>query len=110
MRIERAAEMGKVFLEALKPLEELPIVAEVRGTGLWLGLDFTVDKQTKGIFPMNRLENLVERAKGKGLIIKLMGQALELAPPLIIGKDDIEKGVEILTECIVEEAKDMGLR
>jgi adenosylmethionine-8-amino-7-oxononanoate aminotransferase len=106
--IERAAEMGQVFLEALKPLEAQPIVAEVRGTGLWLGLDFTVDKQTKGLFPMNRLEKLVERAKSKGLIIKLMGQALELAPPLVIEKDEIEEGTKILTECIAEEARDMN--
>jgi 4-aminobutyrate aminotransferase-like enzyme len=58
---------------------------------------------------MNRLENLVERAKSKGLIIKLMGQALELAPPLVIEKAEIEKGTSILTECIAEEARDMGL-
>ena len=107
--IERAAEMGEVFLAALKPLESQSIVAEIRGTGLWLGLDFTVDKSTRGIFPMHRLENLVERAKNKGLIIKLMGQALELAPPLVITKEEIEEGVAILTECIAEEERDMGI-
>ncbi len=107
--VDRAAEMGQYFLEALKALEAQPIVAEVRGTGLWLGLDFTTDKQTKALFPMNRLESLVERAKSKGLIIKLMGQALELAPPLVIAKEEIEEGIAILTECIAEEARDMGL-
>ena len=107
--IERAAQIGKYFLEALKPLEDHPIVGEVRGRGLWLGMDFTTDKKTRAIFPMSRLNNLVERAQRKGLIIKLMGQALELAPPLIIEKDEIDKGVKILHECITEEAKDMGL-
>lgn len=107
--IERAAQIGKYFLEALKPLEDYPIVGEVRGRGLWLGLDFTTDKKTRAIFPMSRLNSLVARAQRKGLIIKLMGQALELAPPLIIEKDEIDKGVKILHECITEEAKDMGL-
>jgi adenosylmethionine-8-amino-7-oxononanoate aminotransferase len=107
--IERAAQIGKYFLEALKPLEDYPIVGEVRGRGLWLGLDFTTDKKTRAIFPVSRLNSLVERAQRKGLIIKLMGQALELAPPLIIEKDEIDKGVKILHECITEEAKDMGL-
>ena len=108
--IQRSAEIGQYFLESLKPLEDNPIVAEVRGTGLWLGLDFTVDKKTRRVFPMDRLWSLVNRAKSKGLIIKLMGQALELAPPLIIDKSEIDEGVKILHDCVAEEAKDMGLK
>jgi adenosylmethionine-8-amino-7-oxononanoate aminotransferase len=106
--IERSAEVGRYFLERLKSLMDYPIVAQVRGTGLWLGIDFTVDKTTRQAFPLSRLQNLVDRAMGKGLIIKLMGQALELAPPLIIEKDEIDEGVRILHECVVEEAKEMG--
>jgi len=107
--IERAAEIGDYFLETLKTLEEHPIVGEVRGRGLWLGIDFTTDKRTKEMFPMSRLASLVQRAQNKGVIIKLMGQALELAPPLVITKEEIDKGVKILHECVAEEAKDMGL-
>ncbi len=107
--VERSAEIGQYFLESLKPLEDHSIVAEIRGTGLWLGLDFTANKKTREMFPMNRLNNLVDRAKSKGLIIKLMGQALELAPPLIISKSEIDEGVKILNDCITEEEKDMGL-
>jgi len=107
--IERSAEIGQYFLESLKSLENHPIVGEVRGTGLWLGLDLTVDKKTRAIFPMDRLVSLVNRAQSKGLIIKLMGQALEMAPPLVIDKNEIDRGVRILHECVAEEAKDMGL-
>ena len=107
--IERAAEIGRYFLESLKSLEDYPIVAEVRGTGLWLGLDFTVDKKTRALFPMTRLWDLVNRAKGKGLMVKQMGQALELAPPLVIERGEIDEGVRILHACIAEQAKDMGL-
>jgi len=107
--IERAAEIGDYFLETLKTLEEHPIVGEVRGRGLWLGIDFTTDKRTKEMFPMSGLSSLVQRAQHKGLIIKLMGQALELAPPLVITKAEIDKSVKILHECVAEEAKEMGL-
>ena len=107
--IERSAEIGQYFLESLKSLEDHSIVGKVRGTGLWLGLDLTVDKKTRAIFPMDRLVSLVNRAQSKGLIIKLMGQALEMAPPLVIDKDEIDRGVRILHECVAEEAKDMGL-
>lgn len=107
--IARSAEMGAYFLDALKSLEKHNIVGEVRGTGMWLGIDFTTDKKTKGLFPMDRLGSLVFRAHDKGLIIKLMGQALELAPPLVITKEELDKGVEILHQVISDEAKDMGL-
>jgi putrescine aminotransferase len=107
--IERSAEIGEYFLDALKSLEDQPIVGEVRGSGLWLGIDFTVNKKTREMFPVENLSNIVERAKEKGVIIKLMGQALELAPPLIIGKSDIDEGVKIINECVADEAKAMGI-
>ena len=107
--IKRSAEIGDYFLESLKSLEDHPIVGQVRGTGLWLGIDFTADKKTRETFPIDRLWSLVNRALSKGLIIKLMGQALELAPPLVIDKSEIDEGVKILHACVAEEAKDMGL-
>ncbi len=107
--IDRSSDMGAYFLESLKPLEHHSIVAEVRGTGLWLGIDFTVDKNTREIFPLDRLSSIVNRAKEKGLIIKLMGQALELAPPLIIEKNEIDEAIGIIHECVDAEAKEMGL-
>jgi len=38
-----------------------------------------------------------------------MGQALEFAPPLIIRKEEIDKAIKIIDECITEEEKEMGL-
>lgn len=61
------------------------------------------------LFPINRLLNLIQRAQEKGLLIKLMGQAIELAPPLVITREDIDKAIAILHECVREEAGDMGL-
>jgi len=107
--IARADEVGRYFLKALSRLEEHPSVGQVRGRGLWLGLDFTADKKTRALLPMDRLASLVARAKSKGLIIKQMGPAIELAPPLIIREEDIDRAVRILEECITEEEKDMGL-
>ena len=106
--IEHSSKMGIYFLERLKTLEYHPTVGEVRGTGLWTTIDFTSDKKRRTSFPLNGLNNLVDRAKKKGLIIKLMGQALEFAPPLIIQKEDIDEAVKILDECISKEEKKMG--
>ncbi len=107
--VQNSHEMGVYFLECLKSLESHPTVGETRGTGLWAAIDFTSDKKRRAPFPLDRLNNLVHRAKKKGLIIKLMGSALEFAPPLTIGKKEIDEGMKILEECIAEEERDMGL-
>ena len=107
--IQKSKIMGAYFLEGLKTLSHHPTVGEVRGTGLWTAIDLTVDKKTRVPFPLDRLNSLVSRAKGKGMIIKFMGPALEFAPPLIIQKEEIDEAVKILDQCISEEEKDLGL-
>jgi putrescine aminotransferase len=107
--VKNSAEMGAYFLAGLKSLEKHPSVGEVRGTGLWLALDFTADKKTRAPFPIVHVNNIITRARERGLLVKTMGAALEIAPPLIIEKDDIDQTLAILDQCISEEEKVMGL-
>ena len=106
--IQNSAEMGAYFLEGLKQLEKHPTVGEARGTGLWLALDFTTDKKTRAAFPVAHINNIITRTRDHGLLVKTMGAALEIAPPLIIEKDDIDQTLKILDLCISEEEKAMG--
>lgn len=107
--IENARVMGAYFLEGLQSLAHHRVVGEVRGTGLWTALDLTLDRDTRAAFPAVRLASLVERARGRGLIIKSMGMALEFAPPLIITRADIDEAVRILDQCLTEEESAMSL-
>jgi len=107
--IHRSETMGRYFLDGLKSLEKHSTVGQVRGLGLWTAIDFTMDKKTRALFPEDRLAGLVRRARAKGLIVKSMGWALEFAPPFIIQKEDIEKAIELLDQCITEEEREMGL-
>ncbi len=107
--VQHSHEIGLYFLDALRNLESHPIVGEVRGQGLWTAIDFTTDRKRRATFPFDRLASLVSRAMKKGLIIKAMGQALECSPSLIIQKQEIDEGIQILDECISEEEKEMGL-
>jgi len=106
--VENAQSMGKYFLEKLKGLERHPMVGEARGTGLWTAIDLTSDKKTRALCPTENMNNIIARAKAKGLIIKTMGHALEFAPPLIITKAEIDEAVRILDQCFTEEEKAMG--
>jgi putrescine aminotransferase len=106
--VQNAADMGAYFLEGLKLLEKHPTVGEARGTGLWLALDFTSDKKTRAAFPVAHVNNIISRARESGLLVKTMGAALEIAPPLIIEKNDIDQTLKILDLCISEEEKALG--
>jgi adenosylmethionine-8-amino-7-oxononanoate aminotransferase len=109
--VEASEKLGKYFLEGLQELERHSIVGEIRGTGLWTAIDFTVDKKTRAPLPTEHLVNMAERAKKKGLIIKLAPgrQALEFAPALTIQKEEIDAAVKTIGECISEEEKEMDL-
>ena len=109
--VEASEDLGKYFLEGLQELEHHSIVGEIRGAGMWIAIDFTVDKKTHAPLPAEHLVNMAERAKKKGLIIKLapVWQAFEFAPPLTIQKEEIDEAIKIIGECISEEEKEMGL-
>jgi putrescine aminotransferase len=107
--VENSAAMGEYFLEGLKNLQGHPSIGEVRGTGLWLAIDFTSDKKTRAPFPAANLMNLLVRAKKKGVITKTMGLALEFAPPLTIQKEEIDFALKVIEECITEEEKALGI-
>ena len=107
--IENSEKMGRYFLDGLKTLEHHPSVGEVRGTGLWLAIDFTIDKQSRAPFPLENLMGIIARLKQKGILVKTMGMALEIAPPLVITRDEIDRVIPVLDACITEEEKAMGL-
>jgi len=107
--VANAEKMGDYLLAGLRELEKYAIVGEARGTGLWAAIDFTSDKKTRALLPGVHMNNIIERARKTGLIIKTMGHALEFAPPLIITKDEIDEALGVIEACIRAEAKEMGL-
>jgi acetylornithine/N-succinyldiaminopimelate aminotransferase len=77
---------GAHLQRRLAELVQLPVVAEVRGTGLMWGIELSVPAAP-----------VVERALGDGLILTLAGErVIRLLPPLVITDDLIDEGVDML--------------
>ncbi len=72
-------------------MESLPGVAGVSGKGLMLGVSFR-----EGI----AAADVVRRAMARGLLCLTAKEKLRLLPPLIIGDDEIDEGVEILKQVL----------
>ena len=116
--ISRSAETGKYFHRALKSLERHSFVGDVRGKGLFGGIEFVKDKKTKEPFdPKLRLNGLIgNRAFEKGLITYpggggadgIRGDHLLLAPPFIITEEQIDDLVGILDQTFTEVGKELS--
>lgn len=77
-----------------------PIVGEVRGLGLMIGIEIVHDQTTKERAPAlrDRMETL---AFERGLLILGCGQnSLRLCPPLVISKDQADFAIDTLEECL----------
>lgn len=103
--VERSATMGKRLFDGLSALKaEHECVGDVRGRGLFLGLEIIRDAESRE--PDHDLGSKIsEEAFRRGLnmnIVKLpgMGGVFRIAPPLTISEAEIDAGVGILADSI----------
>ncbi|RKD75129.1 ornithine--oxo-acid transaminase [Sinobaca qinghaiensis] len=76
---ERSLELGTYFKHKLSAIEN-PIIKEVRGRGLFIGLELTVPAR-----------EYCEKLKEKGLLCKETHETvIRFAPPLVIEQEDLD--------------------
>jgi ornithine--oxo-acid transaminase len=89
--VQRAAELGNYFISALKEIKS-PIVRQVRGKGLFVALVIDESK-AKG----RTAWQLCLLMKQRGLLAKpTHDNIVRLAPPLVISRGELEKGIHII--------------
>lgn len=108
--ILRARANGEYFLAALRDaLAAHPIVGEVRGIGHWHAVDFSADKRTRAPFTDDTVKAVVRRMRELGVFAGAMGTALEMAPPLIVSRAELDTAVKVCAQAVDEVARDRGL-
>jgi adenosylmethionine-8-amino-7-oxononanoate aminotransferase len=89
--LENAERMGRYLLEKLDPLTDLPIVGNVRGRGLMLGVELVLDKKTKEP-ALDLGKELGERfVRETGVFVRHCFSTLIISPPLVFTKDDCDE-------------------
>ena len=98
---ERAAELGAHALDRLADMmDRHELIGDVRGRGLLLGVELVTDRATRDP-ATDAAEEVFYRALERGLSFKVtMGNILTLGPPLVIAKDDLDRGLDILDACL----------
>lgn len=84
---ERADELGKWFRGELRKIKS-PLIKEVRGKGLLIGMELTEDAHPYSV-------KLMEQ----GILAKdTHGVTIRFAPPLIISKEDLKSALGVIKE------------
>ncbi len=108
--IEKARENGAYMLDALHEfLDPHPIVGQVRGLGMWLAIDFAADRESRTPFEDDTVRAIVNRMYDHGVIASPIGTALEMAPPLIATRADIDETVRVAALAIDEVSRERAL-
>ncbi|MGA3107882.1 MAG: acetyl ornithine aminotransferase family protein [Candidatus Bathyarchaeia archaeon] len=103
--MENATHQGTYLMKRLKEMQQqYPIIGDVRGKGLMVGVEFVKDPETKEP-AAQEVEDITNKCFKRGLAIITAGKSsMRFAPPLIITRDIIDEGLEIFEGAVKEVA------
>ena len=104
---DRARVVGGGLLRGLRELTaDHPLVGDVRGRGLFLGIEFVRDRASREPFP-EACSYLVNRAREMGVLLSADGpghNVIKIKPPLVFGEAEAALLLETLAVALNESA------
>ena len=108
--LENVQNNTDYFRTALESLKDIPIVGDVRGTGYFYGVELVKNQDTKETFIGDEAEfllrgHLTPELFRRGLICRSDDRGdpvVQFAPPLIVGRNEIDWIVGTLREVLTE--------
>ncbi|MBN1352770.1 aspartate aminotransferase family protein [candidate division KSB1 bacterium] len=106
--LENVRTIGALLMRRMKKMQQAhPIIGDVKGKGLLLGIELVKDKASKE--PFDEAGKLVyQKAFSKGLAWIPAGHILRMSPPLIIDEKYASLGMDLIEEAISEVEKEFG--
>ncbi len=91
---EKAIEKGNYIMKRLNELkDDYPLIGDVRGMGLMIGAELVEENKAPAV---QKRETIIKKALDSGLILLPAGDSvIRFVPPLIISRNEIDKGFEI---------------
>ena len=96
--VENSRVIGKYLLEKLQELKDLPIVGDVRGVGLFCGVEFVRDKATKEPVSEAEMGTIMGNMMAQNVIVGRtnssitgLNTVMNFAPCLIITKEQVDR-------------------
>ena len=101
--VANAAAVGAHLTDGLRELQQRhPIIGDVRGKGLMIGIEFVRDRKTKERAAQER-NAIVQAMFRRGVLVLGAGKnALRLAPPLVLSKSQADSVLDVLDQSLGE--------
>ncbi len=101
--IANAAAMGAYMMDRMREWPaRFPLVGDVRGLGLMIGVELVRCQQTKERAPQER-NRLIQMCFERGLLILGAGEnTIRLSPPLVITRDQADFAMTTIEQCLTE--------
>ena len=99
--VKNAETIGEYAIHRLQTMmDTYDIIGAVRGMGLLIGVELVKTRQSMEP-AIDQAERVMYMSLSKGLNFKVtMGNILTLTPPLTITKQEMDKAIDILSECL----------
>ena len=109
----RAAVLGHRFLDGLRGLADRhEVVGDVRGRGLFLGIEFVHDRST--LVPAADVASyVVQRMRERGVLLSTDGplhNVVKIKPPMTLGEEDVDMALRLLDEVLDHLPGDLSVR
>ncbi len=106
--LRRSAELGEILSKRFAAMaEKVELIGEVRGKGPMLGLELVTDREKKTP-ATDQAKKVVQRCFEKGLVVLAcgnFGNVIRTLMPLVITDEQLDKGLSILEETLVEASR-----
>ena len=99
--IRNAHEVGEYLKSRLQELaRKYPLIGDVRGEGLMLGVELVKNRVTKEP-ATNERNKIVQKTFRRGLLLLGCGESgIRFTPPLIVKKEEVNVALEIFERCL----------
>jgi len=108
---KNALRVGTHLMTSLKKLQERHnLIGDVRGSGLYLGIDLVLDRETRKPAPL-QASYVVNRLRDCGILTGTDGphhNVLKLRPPLVFSESDADFFAKTLDAILGEDAAQAG--
>ncbi|MFV0438903.1 MAG: aspartate aminotransferase family protein [Desulfopila sp.] len=105
--LENSRSVGDYFLAKLNELRDLPLVGDVRGKGLFCGIEFVRNKQTQEPISEKEMATMMGNVLAEGVIVGRtnssftgLNTVMNFAPSLIITRDQVDHVVAAVKRAI----------
>ena len=109
--VANAAKQGAYLLDGLNELKDKYLmIGDVRGLGLFCGIELVADRETKEYFPASAdLANRITQGFAENGLLLRGGDRMNVAPPLCITSSEVDELITIMDKVFDQVSKDLSV-